>query len=229
VVLVDRYSASASEIFAAAIQDYGRAIVVGDSFTHGKGTVQTVHNLENSIKNHRLLNNHDPGGIKLTSAKFYRINGASTQHKGMTPDLVFPSFYDYLKIGEAQLTNALPWDEIESAEYHADNRISFLIAPLQKRSQERLALSDDYIEFLAQVSTFGAWQHQEKLPLILLERLEFEREARRLDDYLENQGRRKKSRQPNEIQDLILEESLCILAVSTELAPPPVELVVPSN
>ncbi len=230
MVLVDRYSASASEIFAAAIQDYGRGIVIGDHCTHGKGTVQTVYSLINSIKNRQLLNNHDPGGIKLTSAKFYRINGASTQHRGMTPDVVLPSFNEYLEIGEGNLTNALPWDEIGTAEYQPDGRVTMLIPKLIKRSQERLAHDPEFAEHVAQVMAFGEWQNQKQLPLNRHERIEFERKERQMNDYVKNHGRKKPAKKARQTTDLILEESLRIMGDLTDVRIIPVSSAqTPSN
>lgn len=103
VVLVNRLSASASEIFAGAVQDYGRGLVVGTS-TFGKGTVQTLNELSH-------------GELKLTRAKFYRISGESTQHRGVEPDIIFPSLIDPELIGESSLDNALSWDTVRSVQY----------------------------------------------------------------------------------------------------------------
>ena len=109
-VLVNRMSASASEIFSGAIQDYNRGIIIGER-TYGKGTVQNVIDLNNMIQfNHKTL-----GQVKITLAKFYRITGNSTQHKGVTPDILFPGLYDDSKFGEDASEFALPWDQIEPA------------------------------------------------------------------------------------------------------------------
>jgi carboxyl-terminal processing protease len=118
VVMVNEFSASASEIFAAAIQDYGRGIIVGSSTTYGKGTVQKQVSLNNnafSFSNNTL--SPDMGSVKITFQKFYRISGASTQLKGVTPDVIIPDMYDYLKIREKDNTAALGWDEIAKAKY----------------------------------------------------------------------------------------------------------------
>ena len=126
LVLVNRLSASASEIFAGAIQDYGRGIIVG-SQTFGKGTVQTL-----------LPLNH--GQIKLTNAKFYRISGGSTQHTGIIPDIHFPNLYDHSQIGESALTQALPWDVIEPLQYqqlHELTKINTLIPNLNELHVQR--------------------------------------------------------------------------------------------
>ena len=118
-VLVDEFSASASEIFAAAIQDYKRGIVIGSTSTFGKGTVQRNIPLNPESENAMFSNKEveDLGSVKLTLQKFYRVNGGATQLKGVTPDIVIPDRYEYLKFREKDNTTALPWDEIARSEY----------------------------------------------------------------------------------------------------------------
>lgn len=140
MVLTSRFSASASEIVAGALQDYGRAIVVGDTSTHGKGTVQTVQELGNWLT--RFSQN--PGAAKITIRKFYRASGASTQLKGVVPDLVLPGVNNHLEVGEGSLTNALPWDTIASAGYEKLNRIQPILPELTRRSTERLSQDHDF-------------------------------------------------------------------------------------
>ena len=111
-VMVNRFSASASEIFAAAIQDYGRGIIVGER-TYGKGTVQNVVDLNNMIR----IPNKKLGEVKITLAKFYRINGGTTQHNGVTPDILFPGVYDDPKYGEDGSPFALKWDSIAAVKF----------------------------------------------------------------------------------------------------------------
>lgn len=140
VVLVNRMSASASEIFAGAIQDYGRGLVVG-SQTFGKGTVQAVRPL-----------NH--GQLKITQSKFYRVSGGSTQHKGVIPDIEIPSRIDTSRIGEDALDHALPWDQIEAVPHTRYFDFSGVIDELRQRHDERFAISPEFsllqqeIEFL---------------------------------------------------------------------------------
>jgi carboxyl-terminal processing protease len=114
IVLVDQFSASASEILAAAFQDYGRALVIGGEHTHGKGTVQALLDLNRNLPLLQLKKYEDLGALKLTIQKFYRVSGDSTQFKGVEPDLQAPSIYDYLESGERYLDNALPWDQVEN-------------------------------------------------------------------------------------------------------------------
>ena len=112
VVLVNRLSASASEIVAAALQDYKRAIIVGGEHTYGKGTVQTIINLNKNLRASVAEEIGDLGVLKLTIQKFYRITGGSTQYKGFGPDIVLPSLFQHLQSGEKYLDYSLPWDQI---------------------------------------------------------------------------------------------------------------------
>jgi len=137
-VLVNRLSASASEIFAGAIQDYQRGVVLG-SQTFGKGTVQELIPLGD-------------GQMKITRAKFYRISGESTQHKGVTPDIVFPDLYDTAEdIGESALPTALPWDTIEANYYQPYNDLKSILPSLVTRHEERLADNPDFNFIEAQI------------------------------------------------------------------------------
>ena len=131
VVLVDRFSASASEIFAGAVQDYGRGIVVGEP-TFGKGTVQTLVDLK------RFAKIKDPSGqLKLTIAKFYRISGSSTQNRGVVPDILFPSAFDSDEVGESAEDHALPWDTIRAVRYQNNPGLTKLIPELDRLHQVR--------------------------------------------------------------------------------------------
>jgi len=114
VVMINNFSASASEIFAAAIQDYKRGIVVGSKHSYGKGTVQNVIDLNQFIRGNSY---GDLGALKTTIQKFYRINGGSTQREGVMSDIVFPDRYTYLDMGERDEESALPWDKIAPASY----------------------------------------------------------------------------------------------------------------
>jgi len=137
VVLVGHMSASASEIFAAALQDYGRAVIVGEQTTFGKGTVQKLQELNNFISDGDAAE-ISAGALKWTVQKFYRISGGSTQYRGVTPDIQLPSQLDYLKINESSLKNALPYDEVPEVSYMRMNRVAGILPELQRRSQERV-------------------------------------------------------------------------------------------
>ena len=114
VVMVDNFSASASEIFAAAIQDYKRGIVIGSKQTYGKGTVQNVIDLNQFVRGSSY---GDLGALKTTTQKFYRINGGSTQREGVLSDIVLPDRFAFIDMGERDEKEALPWDKIEQASY----------------------------------------------------------------------------------------------------------------
>ena len=151
-VLVNRTSASASEIFAGAIQDYQRGIVLGGQ-TFGKGTVQEIIPM-------------DYGQVKLTRSKFYRISGESTQHRGVIPDITFPDFYDaYEDIGESSLDGALPWDTVRPVEYRPYLAIQALLPELQTRHEARAENSPDFIYLRDQIERTRVIRQKEQLSL----------------------------------------------------------------
>ncbi len=174
-VLVDRYSASASEIFAAAMQDYNRGIVIGEQ-TFGKGTVQQHRPLG---KIYDLYEN-PLGSVQFTIAKFYRINGGSTQHKGVVPDILFPSVIDPEEWGESQEDNALPWDRIAKANYVTFEPKDKVIQVLTNRHQKRPKVEFDYI--LQDVERYNERKAEKTISLVESERLKEkkENEARNL-------------------------------------------------
>lgn len=151
VVLVNRMSASASEIFAGAIQDYGRGLVVG-SQTFGKGTVQAVRPL-----------NH--GQLKITQSKFYRISCGSTQHKGVIPDIEIPSRIDKNRIGEDALDHALPWDQIEAVPHTRYFDFSNVIGELRKRHDQRFAKSPDFKLLQREIDFLNKQREQDSVSL----------------------------------------------------------------
>jgi carboxyl-terminal processing protease len=144
VVLVNKLSASASEIFAGAIQDYGRGLVVGDSATHGKGTVQTVVDI--SGRPRRLVASRDPalGALKLTIQQFYRVNGDSTQNRGVVADIILPSLSDHVDT-EADLPQALPFEKVNPSKHGNFGLVtSELVSQLNTLSEKRRAESADF-------------------------------------------------------------------------------------
>lgn len=134
VVMVNSFSASASEILAAAIQDYKRGIIIGSTQTYGKGTVQNVYDLNQFVRNNSL---GDLGALKTTTQKFYRINGGSTQLNGVSSDVALPDRYAYVKMGERDTENAMPWDKIDAADYKLWNKQPNLDAAIE-RSKRRM-------------------------------------------------------------------------------------------
>lgn len=159
-VIVNRYSASASEIFAAAIQDYHRGIVIGDQ-SFGKGTVQRPIDLNNILRNY----NNKFGQLKLTTAKFYRIDGGSTQHVGVIPDITFPSRFRFMDVGESSNKNALLWDKITPLQYNYFTDNNNLLAKLSARHELRLANDSEYKDYLDELSNLEKQYNKKTISL----------------------------------------------------------------
>lgn len=193
VVLVDRFSASASEIFAAAMQDYGRALIVGEP-TFGKGTVQQYRSL-NRIYDQMLRPDWPAlGSIQYTIQKFYRINGGSTQRKGVVPDIIMPTGDETVETGEKFEDNALPWDSINAATYTKTGDLKPFAADLLKAHQQRIA-ADPEFQYIAQdIARFHALKDKRNivsLNLVQREKENHEDDAIRLgriNDRLQRQG-----------------------------------------
>jgi len=172
VVLTSRFSASASEILAGALQDYGRAVIVGDLSTHGKGTVQQLNPLRYWIEPKGIMTN-DPGTLKITKAKFYRASGASTQLKGVLSDIVLPSKLNYMKdIGESALEYALKWDTIPTAKYDKLEMVAPFLPELLNRSSERVATNQDFVYVREDIEQFRKLQAENSLSLNEQERIQ---------------------------------------------------------
>jgi carboxyl-terminal processing protease len=162
VVMVNRFSASASEIAAGALQDYGRALIVGDISTHGKGTVQNLNPLKQFMANAT----NDPGTLKITIRKFYRVSGASTQLKGVVPDIILPNVLSHSSmIGESAQNNALPWDTIQPASYGKLNLVQPYLARLQTVSNERIATNQDFRYVQEDIERFEKAQADKTVPI----------------------------------------------------------------
>ena len=144
IVLTSRFTASASEILAGALQDYGRALIVGDSSTFGKGTVQTMLPLGSIMQRTGTSVEEDPGALKLTISKFYRPSGKSTQLRGVRPDIVLPSMTDSPEIGEAAMKNPLEWDTVPSAKFARFDLVTPYLTSLRDQSRERIAANRDF-------------------------------------------------------------------------------------
>ena len=158
LVLINRLSASASEIFAGAMQDYGRALVVG-SQSYGKGTVQDVTALSD-------------GQLKLTVSKFYRVSGDSTQHRGVIPDIEFPSIYNIDEIGESEQENALLWDQIHAVPHKSSNQLKDIIQPLAIKHKERAYSDPNFVHMIDQLDLTQSWNKEQSLSLNLEKRRE---------------------------------------------------------
>ncbi|MCE8012698.1 carboxy terminal-processing peptidase [Billgrantia desiderata] len=187
-VLVNRLSASASEILAGAIQDYGRGLVLG-SATFGKGTVQTLNDLSH-------------GQIKLTRAKFYRISGESTQHRGVEPDILFPDMVDPERIGESSLDNALEWDTVQAVQYRHYGEPWEYLETLRSRHRERADSHPNFI-FLKE-RTELARRMREEQTTVSLDREQRQREVEARDaEQLALENRRREALGLDPLNELI--------------------------
>jgi carboxyl-terminal processing protease len=175
MVLVDRFSASASEIFAAAIQDYGRGLIIGQQ-TYGKGTVQNAHPLNYTIFGRKP----ELGQLNVTIGKYYRITGESTQDRGVTPDIALPSLIDANEVGESTRDRALPWDHIDAAAFKVEGDLKPIASSLQKLHDDRTASSPDFRYLHDDIAALEAMRSQKTLSLNLKTR-EAERKRQESD------------------------------------------------
>ena len=142
VIMVNQFSASASEIIAAALQDYKRAVIVGSNSTFGKGTVQRFYNLDNAVRGYNELK--PLGNVKTTTQKFYRINGGSTQKKGVIPDIIFPDVYHFIEFGEREYDHVMEWTEIDPVPYSQNVAVIQNMDLIRKGSEKRIAQNEDF-------------------------------------------------------------------------------------
>ena len=180
IVLTNRFSASASEIFAGAIQDYGRGLIVG-STTWGKGSVQSYLPIEKG-----------EGNIKITQAKFYRVSGDSTQHRGVVPDLELPNLVNMKEVGESSHDNALPWDQIHAAPHDVYYNMSSIIPQINPAHQERMKTDPEFVYLKQQAALYEELNDKKSVSLNLTVRQQEQKqiEQRTLD--IENQKRKAK-------------------------------------
>ncbi|WP_417605846.1 carboxy terminal-processing peptidase [Oceanimonas baumannii] len=164
-VLVDRYSASASEIFAAAMKDYGRAIILGEN-TFGKGTVQQHRSLSRIYD----LYEHPMGFVQFTIAKFYRINGGSTQNRGVSPDIPFPTAINADETGESLEKNALPWDHIDSLDFSQVQDLTPHFSTLRQRHQARIEQDPEFAYVFEDIREYQKMKDKTSISLNLAER-----------------------------------------------------------
>ena len=212
VVLTDRASASASEIVAGHLQDTGRAVVLGDVRTHGKGTVQTVMG----------MGPEKYGSMKITTARFYRIDGRSTQVEGVAADVHLPSLLDSLDIGEDKLTYALPFSRIAPADFRLSWNMHDYVSRLRELSRSRTDNDERFVRHLANVSGMKEISEREEVPLehgARKAQMAADRELRELDDESDDEeetsskkkGKRRRRNEPRE-DDVVLEEAWRVLS-----------------
>ncbi len=203
VVLVNRYSASASEIFAAAIQDYGRGLIVGER-TFGKGTVQSIVRLQRPFS--IFGKQPDLGQLKLTIAKFYRVSGGSTQHLGVNPDILLPSMIDSASVGEDTYTSSLPWTTTGKAPYTPENNVTREdIAAVKAKFQEQAAKDPTYQAYLRDQATLSRFRKRKEVSLA---ESAFKSEAQALKHIQERWGQDKPGKKKT---DILMQEAGVIL------------------
>ncbi len=171
IVLTSRLSASASEIVAGALQDYGRALIVGDKATFGKGTVQMVQPMSEAMARTHMPFAYDPGSLKVTIKKFYRAGGSSTQSNGVVSDIVLPSILNYAEVGESWLPNPLPWDDVTSDDLPDFNQVKPYLPELLKRSLNRRATDKDFAYLQEDINEYRKMLADKSISLNEAERL----------------------------------------------------------
>lgn len=219
-VLINKFSASASEIFAGAIQDYGRGIILGDQ-SYGKGTVQNLIDLNRMLP----ASSEKPGQLKLTIAKFYRITGASTQHKGVSPDIKFPSYFENSKdFGESSEPSALPWDQIKSTQFMKAGNFAPYLPELLKRHNDRVKNNFEWQMLVDDVNDYKALRDKKLISLNYEARKKEKEDAENKKFERENANRKakglklltkeemKSADNTTKLEDTLLNESGHILA-----------------
>jgi carboxyl-terminal processing protease len=196
VVLTSKFSASASEILAGAIQDYRRGLVVGDETTHGKGTVQSLLDLGSQVL--PIPNPPNYGALKITMQQFYRPNGESTQKRGVLPDVVLPSLTNSIGMGEADLDFAIEFDRVRSAQYQPYDLVAKpMVAALRARSEARISQSEDFTKLLRDIEHYKEIKDAKSVPLNeqkFLARRDSERTAEKEEEkHLEDSAAKKDS------------------------------------
>lgn len=184
IIMVNEFSASASEILAAAMQDYGRAVIVGSKSTYGKGTVQRFFDLDEGVRGY---SDFKPlGEIKLTTQKFYRVNGGSTQLRGVKPDIVLPDQYHLLEVGEKEQEYAMPWSEIKPVPFEQNVVKIRGLDELKDRSEARIAEDPLFQKVLENAERVHQQQEESNYPLELMAFRQMEEENRKEADQFED-------------------------------------------
>lgn len=193
-VLVNRYSASASEIFAAAIQDYGRGVIIGET-TFGKGTVQNLVDLDDYAPASDV---GKMGQLKITMAQFFRVNGGSTQNRGVEPDIHFPSAGDPEDYGERSLDNALPWTSISTANFKPEGDLGRMVAVADFRYHDRIADNQEFAWLLSDVDEFNLNKDKKEMSLL---------ESTRREEMEKDKAKRKARKAAQKNNGPLLEEA----------------------
>jgi carboxyl-terminal processing protease len=217
VVMTSRFSASASEIVAGALQDYGRALIVGDISTHGKGTVQSVNKIAPYMQLSEKVLTNDPGAVKLTIKKFYRAGGGSTQLRGVSPDIVLPSVFNESKdFGESSLDNPMPWDTIDSSKFQPVAMVEPYLTDLKNRSEERVDTDQEFGYSRADIQHYKKNQSDKTISLNEAQRIK-EKEEADARQKARKEERLARAERPETVYEITLKN------VSLPGLPPPME------
>ena len=206
-VLVNRYSASASEIFAAAIQDYGRGLIIGET-TFGKGTVQNLVDLDDYAPSGDA---GKMGQLKITMAQFFRVNGGSTQNRGVEPDIHFPSAGDKEDYGERSLENALPWTSIPTARYQREGNMDRMVAVADFRYQDRITDNQEFGWLISDVEEFNLNKDKKDISLL---------EVNRREEMDKDESKREARKAARDSNGPLLEESAVLAEALTDAGEP---------
>jgi carboxyl-terminal processing protease len=225
IVLTSRFSASASEILAGALQDYGRALIVGDKSTFGKGTVQTVIPLAALMDEHHLAHSVDPGALKVTIRKFYRPSGASTQFRGVAADIALPSLSDAADVGEAELKDPLPWDRVPPSDFAREDHVSAFRPELQAQSAARVAGDKDFAYLGEDIAQFKKSIAAKTVDLNEADRRQEKEEAKAREE-VRKQERAARKESPPTTYDITLKNAGApgLPAPETAIGPPVAKL-----
>jgi carboxyl-terminal processing protease len=196
IVLTSKLSASASEIVAGALQDYGRAVIVGDTSTFGKGTVQTIVPLAPVMDRAGLGHAFDPGALKLTISKFYRPSGASTELRGVASDLVIPSPTEAAPVGESKLADPLPWDTVPAVPFDKLGQVQPYLGSLRTSSAQRLATDPGFTDLRRQVARLRERLASGTVSLNESERRHEQTEEKKLEDAMAAEVKREEEATP---------------------------------
>jgi carboxyl-terminal processing protease len=225
IVLTSRFSASASEILAGALQDYGRALIVGDKSTFGKGTVQSVVPLGRLMDQNRLAHSVDPGALKVTIRKFYRPSGASTQLKGVAADIALPSLSDAADVGEADLKDPLPWDRVPPSDFTREDQVSPFRHDLRDRSAARVAGDEDFVYLREDIAQLKNRLATKTVALNEANRRQEKEEARSREETRKHERAARKESQPTTYEITLKNaDTPGLPAPATTISPPAAKL-----
>lgn len=228
IVLTSRFSASASEILAGALQDYGRGLIVGDTSTFGKGTVQSIVPLAPVMDENHLAHSYDPGALLITIRKFYRPSGASTQLRGVAADIVLPSLSDLSDVSESSLQDPLPWDTVSAARFQKLNRVQPYLAQLRDDASKRVQTDKGFALLAEAIARVKKTIATKTVSLNEKERRDEIAKSKSLEEQLKQESRRLRTGQPQTYEITLANANRPGLPAPQAL-PPPEKKTVPAD